>query len=342
MKKIVLVLFFWCISLHGVDTDFDYIVVGSSPFSLFEAIYKRCLGHRVLVVEQSAECGGAWKSLTICGVPHVDLGCHDFGKDIRLSDFFEEYVGCTMVDTSPVTTWAMTKPAHNGGFYPSEGCYELTRNLQLLMEHYGVVLLLSSKLETVFVDLNREIVEVKINGMRFTTPKLIVTNNSDIVFENPELQNIPPRNPHSSFHVGMLIEDPTPPRFTYKNFHTNGASRSTNYSCYSKELQGTGNHLITIQVHGEKNMDNVPQFLEALKKQKLIDENAKLLQTENYIYKQVAFNQTALHKLGPKAKEMVEVINTSHIGNLVLSIDKWKNVMKPWKEVMNQELSRAG
>ncbi len=72
-------LYVLCICLHGVETDFDYIVVGSSPFSLFEAIYKRCLGNRVLVVEQGAECGGAWKSITICGVPHVDLGCHEFG-----------------------------------------------------------------------------------------------------------------------------------------------------------------------------------------------------------------------------------------------------------------------
>jgi len=89
-------------------------------------------------------------------------------------------------------------------------------------------------------------------------------------------------------------------------------------------------------------MDNVPQFLEILKKQKLIDENAKLLQTESYIYKQVAFNQTRLRNLGPKAKEMFEIINTSHIGNLVLSIDKWKSVMKPWKDIMFPEFSRTG
>ncbi|HEX2580266.1 MAG TPA: hypothetical protein VHK67_07690, partial [Rhabdochlamydiaceae bacterium] len=120
----------------------------------------------------------------------------------------------------------------------------------------------------------------------------------------------------------------------YKNLYVSGASRSTNYTCYSKELQGTGKQLITVQVQGEKNLENVPQFLEALKKQNLIDENAKLLQTENYIYIQVAFNQTSLHKLGPKAKEMFEIINTGHITNLENSIDKWKKVMKPWKETM--------
>lgn len=337
MKKIFLALCFWCFCLYGIETDFDYIVVGSSPFSLFEAIYRRCLGHRVLVVEEGAECGGAWKSITICGVPHVDLGCHKFGRDSRLAKFFEDYAGCTIVDTTP----EMKKPVPNGEFYPSEGCYELIRNLQLLMDHYGVILLLNTKLESAFVDPNREIVEVKINSMRYTTPKLVVTNNSEIAFENPELQNTHPRNPHTYYHVGMLIEDSGPPRFTYKSLHGNGASRSTNYTCYSQELKGTGKQLITIQVHGEQNLANAPKILEELRKQKLIDENAKLIQTENYIYKQVAFNQTALHKLGPKAQKMFEIINTGHITNLANSIDKWKTGMKPWKEIIGPQAAEV-
>ncbi len=86
-------------------------------------------------------------------------------------------------------------------------------------------------------------------------------------------------------------------------------------------------------MHGERNLANAPLFLEELRKQKLIDENAKLLQMENYIYKQVAFNQTALHKLGPKAQGMFEIINTGHITNLAGSIDKWKTSMKPWRQL---------
>ena len=92
-------------------------------------------------------------------------------------------------------------------------------------------------------------------------------------------------------------------------------------------------------MHGEQNLANAPNFLEELRKQGLIDANAKLLQIENYIYQQVAFNQSALPKLGPqlgpKAAAIFEIINTSHITNLANSIDKWKTAMKPWKEVMN-------
>jgi hypothetical protein len=201
------------------------------------------------------------------------------------------------------------------------------------MDHFGVILLLNSKVESVFIDTTREIAEVKVGDIRYTTPKLVVTNNSEIKIENPGVQNHA-HNPHTYYHIGMLIEDPTPPRFTYRNIHGNGASRSTNYTPYSVELKGTGRQLITVQVHGEQNLAHADKFIEDLKKQKLIDENAKLLQMENYIYKQVAFNQSALHKLGPKAQSIIEIINTGHITNLANSIDKWKKALRPWHEIM--------
>ena len=336
MKKIFLAFCLWIFCLHGIETDFDTIVVGTSPFSLFEAIYKRCLGNRVLVVEQNSTCGGAWQSLTICGVPHVDLGCHEFGRDPRLVQFLEEYAGCTIVGVTP----DLEKPAPNGEFYLSEGCYELTRNLQQLMSRLGIVLLLNSKLESVFVDSTRAVAEVKINGMRYTASKIVLTSNSEINIENPGFPN-QPRHGHTFHHVGMLIDDPTPPRFTYKNLFANGASRSTNYTPYSQELQGTGKQLITIQVYGEQNLNNDLFFFEELKKQGMIDSSARLLQTENYLYKQVPLNQHFLLKLGPPAQTIFEIINTGHINQLCTHIEKWKTAMKPWREIMNPLLARA-
>lgn len=330
MKKLFFFLCFWSVCLHGTETDFDCIVVGTSPFSLFEAIYKKSLGQRVLVVEQAIECGGAWKSLTICGVPHVDLGCHEFGRDARLSQFLQEYAGCHIVGV----TVDLQPPSTNGEFYLSEGCHELIRNLENLMLRLGVLLLTNSKLESVFVDTTKDIAEVKINSCRYTTRKLVLTSNSEIYIENPQVQN-PAPHPHTYYHIGMLIEDPTPPRFTYKQLNINGASRTTNYTVYSKELQGTGKQLITVQVHGEQNLGNALKFFEELQKQHLIADNAKVLQIENYIYKQVTLNQTLLQKLGPRGQNVFEILNTGHITNLSNYIEKWKTAMKPWKEMMN-------
>jgi hypothetical protein len=331
MRKFLLIfcLFFTC--AYGIETDFDYIVVGTSPFSMLEAIYKRCLGHRVLVVEQGAECGGAWKSISICGIPHVDLGCHEFGRDAKVQKFLEEYVGCTMVSNLPDK-----KPPTNGEYYPSQGCYELTHNLELLMQTVGVVLFLNSKLESVFVDTSRGIAEAKINDRRYTTQKLVVSSNSELKIENPEVQQ-PTSHAHNYYHIGMLIVDSSAPRFTYKNMTGQGASRATNYTPYSRELQGTGMQLITLQVHGEKNLHDPHKFIAELKKQKLIDEKAQLLKVENYIYKQVPLHQASIHKLGPKAQPIFEILNTGHINNLSNYVEKWKQAMKPWHETMGQQ-----
>lgn len=338
MKKIFLTLCFWCICLHGTETDFDTVIVGTSPFCMFEAIYKRCLGERVLVIEQGAECGGAWKSITICGVPHVDLGCHEFGKDPSILQFLEEYAGCHMVTPEP----SLCKATPHGEFYPSEGCYELARNLEYLMRSLGVVLLLNTKLESVFVDTSCSIAEIRFNDRHYTTKKVVLTPCSEVKIDNPQVQNSP-FHPHNYYHIGLLIADPTPPRFAYKNLSGHGASRSTNYTLYSVELKDTGKQLITIQVHGEKNMKNAEQFMAELKKQGLIDSKAELLKVENYTYKQCHFNQGLLHQLGPEAQSIFEVLNTGHITNLSTYIEKWKTGMKPWNQMtLPDQLSAAG
>jgi hypothetical protein len=318
-------------SLQGIETDFDYVVVGTSPISMFEAIYKRCLGNRVLVVEQGAECGGAWKSLTICGVPHVDLGCHEFGTDERVMKFLEAYAGCNMVAPNP----SLTKPVPNGEFYPSEGCYELSRNLEHLMRSLGIVVLLSTRLESVFVDTSLSIAEVHFNDRRYTTKKMVVTQCSEINFDNPQIQNQPSRT-QTYYHVGMLIADPTPPRFTYRNLSSHGAFRMTNYTPYSVEMKGTGKQLITVQVHSEQATKNVEQFLADLKKRGLIDPSAQLLRTENYNYKQGHLDKSAIHKLGPEAQSIFEIISTIHITNISNYIEKWEKVLKPWSEMTAQ------
>ena len=137
MLKIFVLL--WAFCLYAAD--FDCIVVGSSPLSLFEALYKRLEGKSVLVVEQAPECGGAWKSVTVCGIPHVDLGCHEFGNNRKVKEFLESYAGCKMVETLD----------KKGEFYPSGGCFELIHNLERLLALSGVNLWLSHKLETLFL-----------------------------------------------------------------------------------------------------------------------------------------------------------------------------------------------
>jgi hypothetical protein len=339
MRKFLLILCLFCSSLYAFETDFDVVVVGSSPFSLFEAIYKRCLGQRVVVLEQAPECGGAWKSITICGIDHVDLGCHEFGISSKIQNFLEEYGGCKTVALPPppqVPGREKPRPMLNeeqGRFYPSRGCYEFNHNLELLMQKLGVVLMLNTKLESVFVDADRNLAEVAFNGMRYTTKKLVVTNNSEIKIENPQVQEMQAHNRTHCFpHLYILIADPTPPRFNYQNMHMRDAFRAMNGTEFI-DLE-KGKQLISIQVRNQQHLEDPEKYLMEFKKYRLVDPSAYILKTETYIYKQTPFNQLMLHKLGKEAQSIFEILDSGGILNLAKYIDKWKTAMKPWNEAM--------
>lgn len=326
MKK--LLLFLWLSVTFAFETDFDYVVVGTNPISMFEAAYQSARGYRVLVVEQASECGGAWKSITVCGIEHVDLGCHEFGNDAGTKQFLEEYAGCTIVSNGP-----RDYPGKSWGFYPARGCYELTHNLELLMERFGAVLALNTCLESVFIDTNRVIAEVTLNGQRYTTSKIVVTNCSSINFENPGF-NAPPFGRTAQFpHLYLLIEDPTPPRFTYLHTNIAGCCRAMNLTQFAG-LEGSGKQLISFQLRDVKQFADGEKFLSELKKQKLVDEGAIIIKTDSYLFEQSSLNRTAIQK--PNVAPIFDVLNTSHIANIRLYIEKWKSALLPWKQLNNR------
>ena len=321
IKKIFLLL--WVSVVFPFETDFDYVVVGTNPISMFEAIYRKACGNRVLVVEQASECGGAWKSITVCGIPHVDLGCHEFGNDGSVSQFLQEYAGCKIVANAPPN---QSKPSL--GFYPSRGCYELTHNLERLMEHWGVMLALNTKLESVFIDSAREIAEVNVNGQRINTRKIVVTNCSYIYLENA--QQVQPTTTKFP-HLYLLIEDPTPSRFTYMGLSLSGCSRAMNLTQFVG-LEGTGRQLIAIQVYHSQYLNDGQKCLDELKRMSLVDASARLLLTDQYTYEQSYLNQSLIKQVKPST--IFEILNTSHIANIRMYIDRWKTSLRPWNETI--------
>ncbi len=292
---------------------------------MFEAIYQTSLGKKVVVVEKDAECGGAWKSINICGIEHADMGCHELGSTANIREFLEEYAGCKIVCNAPLHT----EIKENWGFYPSQGCYELIHHLELIMEKIGTMLLLNSKLESVFIDEARKVAEVKINGNRLTTSKIIVTSGAEIYFENLKNRQAQCINKAKYPHLYLLISDPTPSRFTYTNYTGEGASRAMNVTRYVG-LEGTGKQLIALQVYGEKYLQSEEKFLAELKKFQLIDPSAEILQTGNYIYEQAIFNK---EQMLIKNSALIEFIQTGHIGMISVHFTKWKQAMRPWKEI---------
>jgi hypothetical protein len=318
-----LILIFAQLSLFAAD--FDCIVVGSSPFSLFEALYQCHTGKKVLILEESSQCGGAWKGINICGVMHADLGCHQIGNNTQLKQFLEEYAGCEIVSLDyPHLPFEEGKGPN--GWYFSRGCYELVENLLQLISNTDIVLLTENKVENVSIDTSQNIAVVQTKNRSFTTEKLIVTPMSSLNFSHSNS----PQNYGKSryFHLYLLIQDPTPPCFTYRQGLMNGVSRMMNLTPFVG-LLGTGRQLIVVQTHGEQNLANGQIYLEALKSNKLIDEGAYILQSEPYIYETGAFHQGMISQIG--AQRIVEVLQTGHFQNLNNYVPKWKQALKPFR-----------
>lgn len=327
--RIVILLCLWICGVYGYETDFDSVVVGTSPICMCEAIYKAKSGERVLVVERAAVCGGAWKSISICGIPHVDLGCHEFGGNRQVEQFLEDYLGCKMIRNAPQNQ-AKGVARADWGAYPQNGCFELARNLEALALRSGVALMLNSNLESVYIDKARKIAEIKINGSRYSTRKIVVTAFSEIHIEN--VPNPPAPRIHKFPHLYLLIKDPTPTRFTYHQPSISGVTRVMNVTQFSN-LEGTGMQIISLQVRDEKALNQGEKCFEELKRLGLIDKSAQLACVESYVYEQSNFDRTLITKAGPEAAVIFEQLDTNHISNIGRYVEKWKKVLMPWKSL---------
>lgn len=326
----ILVFFFLLCRIAFFGVDFDCVVVGSSPFSLIEALYRAHLGERVLILEEAGECGGAWKSITVCGIPHADLGCHQIGQDTLLRSFLEEYIGCHMVSLdNPLISYSQSSGSN--GYYFSRGCFELIDNLEKLLRKTDALLLLNHRLETVSIDPSQSFATVKTKEKQFTTSKVIVTQMSSFQIENLT----PPQSQVKSkyYHLYLLIQDPTPPRFCYQGGVSSGVSRLMNLTHFVGLTQ-TGQQLLVIQTHSEQSFQKGETYLKDLKSRNLVSESAYILKSESYIYEQGPYNCSSIRQLEASAQALFETINTGHFQSLSTYVPKWKRVLRPFDEAM--------
>lgn len=300
--------------------DFDVVVVGTGPISLFEALYQHYLGKKVLVLEADSQCGGAWKSITVCGVPHADLGCHFMSSDANLYHFLQEYAGCHLVSLDQPDR--PFDPSYSpNGFYPSQGCFELIDHLEQLIRQTDITLQLNCPLEKIGIDPEQHAAIVTTKEGQLTASKVIVTSYSKIHFNNFESQ--PQSHTSKFYHLYLLLEDSTPPRFSYKNINIQGSSRVMNLTRF---LGLSGKQLIVFQIYSEPDVNMAHAFIDQLKTEGLIYSDARLLNAEVHNYEQSFFNNSILHQI-PHASQIVEVLNTGAFSVMSSYVPKWTQVL---------------
>jgi len=328
MRYIIYLFTIWSFSIFSLAIECDVAVIGTSPFSLLEALYQSNIGNQVVILDQASTCGGAWKSITICGIEHVDLGCHQIGHDEQLLHFLEEYVGCTIVSLdNPQKPY--TKSSKNG-YYPSKGCYEIIEHLVQLIKKTNIRLLLNHRMEKVSIDPLRTVGIIQTQDKQIIAKKIILPIYTDLRLENATTpQSLPTKYPH----LYMLIKDPGIARFSYHSTIGPGISRMMNLTDFTG-LTGTGTQLIALQCHGTALIQNAEKYLMLLKEKKLIDPSACLLKADSYTYEQYHYNSYLTEK-NPQVSAIFESLNTGHIQNLSQYIPKWKMGLQPYKQTMS-------
>ncbi len=321
-QRLLSVFIFFTFAIWGVD--YDCVVVGSSPFSLFEALYQSHSGNRVLILEKEERCGGAWKGISVCGIPYADLGCHQIGQDLKLKTFLEIYAGCKIVSLdNPKESFSK----ETSGLYFSRGCYELIDHLLKLISKTDIVLLTRTRVENISIDRNCEEATVQTKEGSYTTRKIILTPMSQLSVSGANEPSLYPTSKY--YHLYLLIQDPTPPRFHYRSKVDKGASRMMNLTPFV-DLEGTGRQLIVIQMTDGSHLARGSDFLEMMQKQSLIDAGAYILESETYIYEAGSFHCGVISKVG--AERVIEVLQTGHFQQLTTYIPKWEKVLKPYSE----------
>lgn len=324
MKNLAIFFVLFVQTLLGAD--YDCVFVGTSPIPLFEAIYQSYLGKSVLILEQANECGGAWKSIDVCGIEHVDLGCHTIGNDLQLKEFLEVYGGCKIVsmDSPKSSEFKLS----TNGFYFSKGCYELIHNLNRWIDQTGITLLKNHRLESIYVDTNAEHVVVKTGGKEVTAKKVFYTQMTSFFIENLSQKGTSHKTKYP--HLYLLIQDPTPPKFSYVGYGGFGASRAMNLTHFV-DLEGTGRQLIVFQMNVENSLQNGELLIEDMKNRNLIDKAAYLLSSESYIYESA---YALFGKLQSQFSPYFEMLNAGTISNMSKYTQKWKQALPPYREAI--------
>lgn len=326
LRIFILFILISCPSIQGFATDFDAIVVGTSPISLLEALYRHHTGERVLILEESATYGGAWKSIDICGISCAELGCHLIGNNKIVSTFLEKYVGCEIVSMDNPHTLYDSKKGGNG-FYLKEGCREMMCRLIELIEATDILVLLNHELESVTLDDEQLVAIAHTKDGEFSTSKIVVTPYSHIKIKNHPTTSLSaqPITKTKHYHLYVLIEDATPPRFTYRGGVGGNSTRTMNLTSFIG-LEGTNTQLIVFQVQNVNCFASAQAYLNALKKLNLVDDSACILTTDTYIYEQSQYNQSLIKQL-PNGHLFFEILQTHHLLDMSKYIPKWEKVL---------------
>ncbi len=70
-----------------IKEEFDFVLIGSGPVSIFEAVYLSKLGKKVLIIDKANTIGGSWAPISFAGIRNIENAVHYLWNDKRCCEF---------------------------------------------------------------------------------------------------------------------------------------------------------------------------------------------------------------------------------------------------------------
>lgn len=311
LKKL---LFTFFVFSYVWGTHYDFIAIGSSPFTIMEAVYQSRLGYTVLLVEKDDRLGGAWRTIDVLGFEDIDMGCHWINDKSKTMEFLKNELGCSM---KPFFH-SMISPGRKvlESFYFLEGSKSFIRVLSELLHNSTVEYLLQRTVKKIIYKSGNQNVEVTVDDKEISAGHIILTNHTqaDIHIDNKKLsaENIRKYN-----HYYLLVKGDPCPKFGYLS-GSKQWSRAMNLSHFIDQAY-PHNQLIAVQV--KKETVDTEKILEVMKKEGLLSPVAEIVLFEKLQYIQ---SRNSYIKNLPSSK--FTVLKSGILVQMDKYVDRWKQV----------------
>lgn len=84
------------------DNDiYDFVIIGTSPIAITEAIFLQSQGHKILLLDSSSQIGGAWKTVSYDSIPEIEIGCHIWDIEKRVTNFLDQFYDLNLLELKP-------------------------------------------------------------------------------------------------------------------------------------------------------------------------------------------------------------------------------------------------
>jgi len=348
---------------------YDCILIGSGPVNLIEAMYLSKQGKKVLVLEQSEYVGGAWGKVPLGkNLPDFQLGCHIWDIEPKAFEFLSHFLDMKLVKMKPQPEfvykgvklpydWKNLLFFVRGKFksksgkesvsfrkarvipakyiYPKGGSLQFINRLLDKAKAFDIEIKKGIKINRLEIG---EISKAIAESESFETKELVLTSVSQLksITKKGEVFNFPEPRLVDYIHGHLLIDDPTPAKFSYARLPGNPLIHRI-----SDETDHVLNH--GVEMHGKKLI--LAGIYPSLYYKHTKDELAKMVMNNlfrrKYISKNAVLNSHywnvfATHYIPKDVRpEIIEKFSPNlrllHTTNIMFSVrdnsDRWSKVL---------------